>query len=384
MIRAFQSVITKANVRAVIPGLNSVFRFTSPSTFDYNEESEVPVCEITTNKEDAEIHLGYPANAPDEDVEIVLTPDAIGDNPVTWYYISWWNQVEEGCPIGVKRSKFSKEKSIVIGDDTTKIFVTTVSTPIWAHGFDFIFGTEPGNYNKFVYAELDNEYKFVLTNLPGNVNDVSFNDFILPIPLKYHPIIPYYNQVPAPTNISIIPDAIGDNPVTWYYRVLQLDTNFAAAQLSDELTYQQGEDTTQLIFNCNHIDYDVVDIFVIIKGTSSGHYTNFIAVSLSTPITDSDLPYNILEGVDLFLGEEAVNNLVIVINNQQIVSYNYDNELFELGGEDGNSLSFISPPDYDNPLDTDKNNVYNVFIVGSYGMENIEQVIEITLNKLED
>jgi len=334
----------------------------------------------------AEIHLGYPAPAPDIS-GITITPNAVGANPVTWYWRALYSRWEEGIGDTFRSQISSNVGSFTIGDDTTTLIAVgyeSLSLPFWSTYITIILGTVSdvithgdsinllnGNINYFIGGEFT-----ILESL----------SYIEAIPLKYHPI-PVSEQAPAPTNISITPDAIGDNPVTWYYRVLQGNTLNQSTEISDEQSYQQGDATTELIFDLDHINYDDIDIFLIVKGTTSGHYTNAVVVSFTppdivVPIADVQLPFNLLTGVDLQFGEEVINSNIL--NTSPLLLYYYDNELFALSGEGGNELSFISPPDYETPLDTDKDNVYKVLVVGSHGGKNIEQEIEITVTDVEE
>jgi hypothetical protein len=358
------------------------FAFTSANAFNFVEGDEAPIAVITTNREGAEIHLGYPAPAPDEDGEIIITPDAVGANPVTWYYTSWWNQWEEGSPFpGIFRSKFSQEKSIIIGDDTTKLNVSGPINPFWALGFDFFFGTTSGVYDRFVYAEYRNGER-VMTDLPQNGGSTGLFSQVESEPIKYLPI-PYGNNAPAPTNINITPDAVGDNPVTWYFKVLQVTTQNNRTLSSVEQSYTVGDSTTDLIFDCNHIDRGTVDLFIIFAGTTSGIYTNVLLASFTppqtfVPIADVQLPFDLLTaanipygaGVDQFF-EQALPIFSIPL---------YDNELFEIGQNTG-ELKFLSAPDFDLPLDGNRDNIYRLFVRASNGDFDCTQEIEVTVTE---
>ncbi len=345
------------------------FKFTSGAAFNFPENSENAVCEIQTNKAGAEIHLGYPAPAP---TGITLTPDAVGANPVTWYYkmaYSYWDSKKERHTL---RSQYSEEFTLVVGDDTTGITVEGYEFPFWANGLIFILGTESGNYEKESNTGYMSEYHWW---------DITFLNSVIYASLKYHPIPATY-QAPAPTNISITPDAVGTNPVTWYYKVIQITSEFKITEPSEEQSYQQGDDTTKLILDLDHLDYDDVDLFVVIKGTTSGVYTNMVLASFTppdgfVPIADVQLPFDLLTGADLPVGEEAIKGYLADLSG--LFRYYYDNELFEI---DGNELKFLSAPDYETPLDTDKDNVYKVLVVASYDGKYIEQEIEITVTLL--
>jgi hypothetical protein len=72
---------------------------------------------------------------------ITITPDAVGSNPVTWYYRYGWGSIDFSI-----RSTLSNEGSFVIGDNTTEIIVDGDTMPSWAEGFTIILGTTTGIY----------------------------------------------------------------------------------------------------------------------------------------------------------------------------------------------------------------------------------------------
>jgi hypothetical protein len=61
-------------------------------------------------------------------------------------------------------------------------------------------------------------------------------------------------DAPAPGNITVTPDAVGDNPVTWYYTVCYLDAGITERSLfSIESSFIIGDATNSYVFNCNTI-----------------------------------------------------------------------------------------------------------------------------------
>lgn len=336
--------------------------------YEFPEGSEAAVCALQANQEVADINLGYPAPAP---TGVTLTPDAVGANPVTWYFKMAYTKWDvDHFDV---RSEWTTEGMFTVGDDTTAIAVEGYSFPFWADGLNFILGTTSGVYTH-----------------QGNINDLSakYWDYlstnILTVGIKYHPIpIRGQEQAPAPTNITIVPDTAAVNPVTWYYKVLQLNSLWQRCALSAEQMYMQGDDTTELIFNCDHVDRDSVDIFLIIKGTTSGVYTNMFAVSFTPPTTivpilDTQLPYDLLDGVDIPVGSEQIDSYLA--QTSPLLLFLYDNELFYI---DGSQLKFITAPDYAEPLDVDCDNVYRVLIVLSTDEETVEQEIDVEVSEVE-
>jgi len=73
---------------------------------------------------------------------ITITPDAVGANPVTWYY-----RVTYGLADGSLRSLISDEDYFTIGDDTTEIIVDGGVIPDWAEALAIILGTTSGYYD---------------------------------------------------------------------------------------------------------------------------------------------------------------------------------------------------------------------------------------------
>lgn len=358
----------------LLGSLLNQFKFTSGTAFNFPENSENAVCEIQTNKAGTEIHLGYPAPAP---TGITLTPDAVGANPITYY----WKAAFGDFGLESIRSQWTEEGTIIIGDDTTEIIAEyDFNAPFWTSTTNILIGQSSGDYSFNKRVGLLNSGEAVWGfngNFYVDINSSSVEGY----DLKYHPIPATY-QAPAPTNISITPDAVGANPVTWYYKIGQLTAESKIAELSEEQSYQQGDDTTELILDLDHLDYDDVDLFAVMKGTTSGVYTNMVLASFTppdgfVPIADVQLPFDLLTGADLPVGEETINGLLVGFSD--LLLYYYDNELFEI---DGNELKFLSAPDYETPLDTDKDNVYKVLVVASYDGKDIEQEIEITVTLL--
>lgn len=77
---------------------------------------------------------------------ITITPDAVGANPVTWYYRMTYGQND-----GSLRSLFSDEDYFTIGDDTTEIIVDGGVIPDWAERLSIILGTTSGYYDYNTY-----------------------------------------------------------------------------------------------------------------------------------------------------------------------------------------------------------------------------------------
>jgi hypothetical protein len=344
---------------------------------DYNinfpENSENVV--ITLNAAEGSVFsLGDDAPAP---TGITLTSDAVGDNPVTWYYKMYYKQFNSDINGDDFRSLLSSEGSFVSGDSTTKIIVSGSTPPYWSNGINFALGTVSGVYDKITGTHLNELKENVLTTPYFSLDWVSG---VINIPVKKVPTNSTHNGLP-PTNINISPNAVGSNPVTWYYKVWQLTSSYELVGLSEEGSYMIGDSTTELIFTCNHNNYNDVDLFLIIKGTTSGIYTNVLCTSFTppttfVPIADVQLPYDLLTGVDLPVGEPSIKYFLSLVQLLYIV--NYDNDLFEIDPNTG-ELSFITPPDYKTPLDVNGDNVYDVRVKATLEGNVLESIVSITV-----
>lgn len=87
-------------------------------------------------------------------------------------------------------------------------------------------------------------------------------------------------DAPAPGNITITPDAIGDNPVTWYVTAVYLagEGPYERSLFSDEFSFTIGDDASELYIAREQrpgwVDY-MCGLFL---GTTSETYTHFMAL----------------------------------------------------------------------------------------------------------
>jgi hypothetical protein len=89
---------------------------------------------------------------------------------------------------------------------------------------------------------------------------------------------PTYDTVPAPGNISVTPDAVGDNPVTWYYKACYFNDSAykeRRSAFSVESSYQEGDSTTSVMFNCDAIPAWATEV-IIFRGATSGVYSELV------------------------------------------------------------------------------------------------------------
>lgn len=111
-----------------------------------------------------------------------------------------------------------------------------------------------------------------------------------------------FTDAPAPTGITITPDAVGSNPVTWYYRfAVGLNGDDKVSPLSEEVSVILGDDTSVLIvnFNCQY-----TGSIYIFKGSISGQYSDFSA-DLLNPF---DLPFNVLAETFISIENEVYSS----------------------------------------------------------------------------
>lgn len=81
-----------------------------------------------------------------------------------------------------------------------------------------------------------------------------------------------HTDAPAPSGITITPDAVGANPVTWYYRMTYgLADGSLRSLISDEDYFTIGDDTTEIIVDGGVIP-DWAEVLTIMLGTTSGYY----------------------------------------------------------------------------------------------------------------
>jgi hypothetical protein len=75
---------------------------------------------------------------------IVITVDAVGASPVTWYLVVFYDEYSFDY---VHRSLMSTEVSFIVGDDTTSISFTCDAFPSWANFVDYFISTTSGVYD---------------------------------------------------------------------------------------------------------------------------------------------------------------------------------------------------------------------------------------------
>jgi hypothetical protein len=106
---------------------------------------------------------------------------------------------------------------------------------------------------------------------------------------------------PAPSNISITPDAVGDNPVTYYFRLIGIDGPGSTRSLiSNEIVVELGEDTTELMIGCD-IPEGIVSV-VVYRGIETGVYTEISDLQ----IIEGSNPIDVLSGDGIIPSPEGM------------------------------------------------------------------------------
>lgn len=310
--------------------------------------------------------------------DCVLTPDAVGDNPITVFYEIFYYDANEDISL-------PKIFATVEGDDTTKVALS-IAPPAWAVGF-YIYrsvdegATFPlsGSFESFEFEDILGElsgpglvpisdafnnsglirkYEIpdyseandgdVLTietgdggntltfkassGLPdyseatqgqvptiqigeggnvvtwqdqaGGLTSVTYEELMILINgsgltpgSKYlitdfatrHYILDDGNQIfstepaAAPSNVAITPDAVGDNPVTYYGFICFTDvTDTERSYWTEEITWQEGDSTTETILSFDASIW--ANKIILFRGTESGIYTHYAGNTSTSPV----------------------------------------------------------------------------------------------------
>jgi len=120
------------------------------------------LCETTTTTTCIGEYIDAPAPE-----NVTITPNAVGSNPVTWYYRAIYGT---GNPSPTNRSLVTEESSFIIGDSTNEIILDGAIIPSWASYITLILGTISGNYPYTVGASLFPTDIFELWIDPGYGN----------------------------------------------------------------------------------------------------------------------------------------------------------------------------------------------------------------------
>jgi uncharacterized protein (TIGR02145 family) len=110
-----------------------------------------------------------------------------------------------------------------------------------------------------------------------------------------------YIDALAPTEVTIIPDAVGDNPVTWYYKIYATMGGYRSL-FSTEFPITQGDSTNQIIFSYNLPSW-ATHVYIM-RAVFSGGYTpedgGLEVVGLTESPYDIFGHFNEMSGADLY------------------------------------------------------------------------------------
>ena len=242
---------------------------TAPVPYAYEDALALPVYQ-GINTEDAP----GPTN-------VTVVADAIGDNPVVYYYAACGVFLEGAAYI----TGFSQEITCTQGDSTTSL-IFNCSSPVGALAVLLVRGIVSGDYTEIIAG---NSMAIPVAALP-----FEFFGNITAAPVGY--LMAMLAEVPT-QQIVIIPDepVIGANPVSYYYKVVGLTNSSNERSLfSDEIVVSQGDDTQEIVFNCS-LGAGLTEVFIF-RGTESGVYTQV------KQVLRASIPLGIL---DVFSDEEG-------------------------------------------------------------------------------
>ena len=216
---------------------------------------------------------------------ITLTPDAVGSNPVTWYWKCMYHR-QIDTPVGEFRSSFSTWGSFTMGDDTTKITIGGMNVPWWSNALDFLLSSSPNDID-ITHLSYDDSNTYpgeTVLIVPFVLWDyANYVEFTLNEPIKQ---ISTYPCSYIPTGIILTPDLVGSSPVIWYYKLVYLEGGLPSLHttrslFTEEQSFIIGDSTTEIIVSGADIPF-WADVLGIILGTTSGNYPYYTQITLSS------------------------------------------------------------------------------------------------------
>jgi hypothetical protein len=294
---------------------------------------------------------------------ITIVPNAVGANPVTYYYIVY--ELRTG------RSKVSNEIAVITGDATTQLIFS--GTPNLSGGYPLIFrGLVPGTHNELFAGYIPN--MGLPTNLLIDGFSVDVGGAVLAeidaIFIEVNNVI----QLECSSDITIIPNAVGTNPITHYYIVYEYKIGIERrSKVSNEIAVITGDATTQLIFSGTpNISGAGAIIF---RGLVSGTY-NEIHNGGYPSVLDMSSPTNLLiDGFSVDVGGEELAYVNAFFIKENILD---DSNLFSVG-ENSGIINFYTAPNFDTPLDINTNNIYEIGVTAIKGAQTVTATISITV-----
>jgi hypothetical protein len=153
----------------IIPGSNILSR-KKPKVGRWTEIAADECCDPCTPSWDD-------AAAP----SVVVTVDAVGGNPVTYYLVAFYDHYDEGGYIS--RSLMSVEVEFIVGDSTTSITINTGAFPAWANYIDYYISTTSGDYDELGYYFQEHDIPYTIT-----LNETGDATYVEMIALPIHQV----------------------------------------------------------------------------------------------------------------------------------------------------------------------------------------------------
>ena len=135
-------------------------------------------------------------------------------------------------------------------------------------------------------------------------------------------------DAPAPSGITITPDDVGSNPVTWYYRVVYgMADQSERGLVTEESSFTVGDSTTSIIVDGGTIP-DWAEVLCIILGTVQGGIKEYIVFPFIT-----SFPTDIFGTIsNPGYGDLYTQGLLLVPVHQDCVPLTLDTEFVDIIG----------------------------------------------------
>ena len=104
---------------------------------------------------------------------IVVTVDAVGDNPVTWYLLAFFDFYNVGY---IERSAAATVVSFIVGDSTTSITISCGAFPLWANYVDYFVRPTGGSYDTLGDYFQENNMPFTIDL--SSVGDLTYAEML--------------------------------------------------------------------------------------------------------------------------------------------------------------------------------------------------------------
>ncbi|MXP27193.1 hypothetical protein GRI39_14290, partial [Altererythrobacter indicus] len=137
----------------------------------------------------------------------------------------------------------------------------------------------------------------------------------------------------------------------------------------------------------NPADSGANNVYEVTVSVSDG--TEVVLQNLTVTITDSNDPPVITssDAVDVAENQTVVSTVTATDQNDDTITWSIiggvDADLFTIDEVTG-EVSFINPPDYEAPGDDDGDNVYNIIVAASDGLNTTQQALSVTVTPVQD